>query len=218
MEKYFSSQQDDEEVIMIIHKHWLHFLPHIILASVLYLIGFFTVLALPVIAPSLINGFGYNIYVLVVSLLFLFTTANFYSAWLMHYLNVGLITTEHIVEICQENLFSRKISELGLDRIQDVSSNQKGVMETFFNYGDIDIQTAGELPNFFFHKIPDPTETSQKIMEIEEDYSKRHGIREASGINSSSIQKTPQETSQSSDSSVSDEADRTPQIEYPKDQ
>lgn len=177
VQKYFSSQQEDEDVVMIIRKHWFVLVPSFAMGIFVYLFGILLVTVFPLFIPSLVSGLAYNIYVLVVSLLFLFNTAYLFSVWLIHYLNVGIITTEHVVEICQESLFSRKISQLGLDKIQDVTASQKGITQTMFNYGDVDIQTAGELPNFNFTHIPTPNEIAQRIMEIEEDYSNKHGIR-----------------------------------------
>lgn len=209
MDKYFSSQQDDEQVIMVLRKHWFELIPSIVMSGFLYLLGFAGIFVLPFVLD--IKGPLYNIYVIILSLLFLYTTAYLFSAWLIYYLNVGIITTEHIVEIVQISLFSRKISELGLDRIQDVSASQHGVSATMFNYGDIDIQTAGELPNFLFHNVPSPNENAQKIMELEEEYSKRHGIRSTtSGGNANVINHNIQ-----SDQQVENNLEKEPEIEYP---
>jgi hypothetical protein len=196
MEKYFSSQEPDEQVVMVIRKHWFNVLPSILMAGFVYLMLLATLLVFPYLFPQLVTGFAYNIYILVVSLAFLFNTTYVFSFWLIHHLNVGLITTEHIVEICQSSLFSRRISQLGLDKIQDVSATQKGMSETMFNYGDIDVQTAGELPNFLFTKIPFPNETSQKIMELEEEYCERHGLRAATGNSNANMVQNNQQNGQ----------------------
>lgn len=197
MEKYFASQQADEDVVMTIRKHWFVLVPSCFMAGLIYLIGLFLVLIAPLMWPNLVDGIAYNFYVLIVSLIFLFNTAYLFSVWLIHYLNVGIVTTEHVVEICQESLFSRKISQLGLDKIQDVSAEQKGITQTMFNYGHVDIQTAGELPNFNFKDVPNPNDIAQKLMEIEEDYSNKHGIR-------NDLTPNPVQT------------EVAPQIEYPK--
>jgi uncharacterized membrane protein YdbT with pleckstrin-like domain len=176
------------------------------MAGFIYLIAFAGVFVFPFVFPQLVNGFAYNVYVCALSLIFLFNTGYLYSAWLIHHLNVGLITTEHIVEICQTSLFSRKISELGLDRIQDVSASQKGMSETMFNYGDIDVQTAGELPNFLFTKVPSPNETAQKVMELEEEYAEKHGLRaKIEQNNQENIQNQPEQ-----------QKEQGPEIQYPQ--
>jgi uncharacterized membrane protein YdbT with pleckstrin-like domain len=182
-EKYFESQQEDEDVIILVRRHIIALVPVIAMSALLYLIGLLAVLVFPFILPVMVQGFAYNIYVIVVSLLFLFTTIFVFNNWVLHYLHVAILTTEHLVEIDQAGLFSRKISELALEKIQDVSSSQEGLINTMFDIGEVEIQTAGEAPNFVIEYAPDPSKTAQKIMETEEIYCEKHGIR--TGANSS---------------------------------
>ena len=88
----------------------------------------------------------------------------------MNYLNIQIVTDQHIVDINQLGLFSRKISELSLSEIQDISATKRGIFESFYDYGDICVQTAGEKPNFNFERVPDPDGLSQRIIEIKDKY------------------------------------------------
>jgi uncharacterized membrane protein YdbT with pleckstrin-like domain len=176
-EKFYESQQSDEEVVLVIRRHIVSMLSVFSIAGLIYLIGFIAVFVLPFVIPVIVSGFAYNIYVLFVSLLFLFNTVFLFSAWVLNYLHVAILTTEHFVEIEQSGLFSRKISQMNLDKIQDVSTAQKGLINTIFNIGIIDVQTAGEAPNFTIEYVQDPDAVSHKIMETEENYSQRNGLR-----------------------------------------
>ena len=186
--KYFESQQENEIISLIIRKHWVVLVLPLLTVALLYSIGFFAIFFLPIFLPSLLEGFAYNYFVLMTSSLFLITTNVLFYVVLIYYLNVGLITNEHIVEIVQERLFSRKVSELELGKIQDVAAKQSGVAQTFLNYGNVEIQTAGELPNFMFKKVPKPNECAQNIVKLTEDFSRRHGIRtEVGDVNANVI-------------------------------
>lgn len=193
MEKYFGSQQSDEDVILVLRKHWFEIFPSYVAAGFVYFIGLLAIFVMPVLFPAIVKGIAYNFYAIAVSLLFLYNTAFLFSVWLIHYLNVGLITTEHVVEVCQDSLFSRKISELDLEKIQDVSANQRGIAETMFNFGTVNVQTAGESPNFIFTHVPDPNAASQKIMELEEEYASRHGLRNPTPAEQAAAEGTPSE-------------------------
>ena len=176
MQKYFASQQPDEEVVMVIRRHWIVLLLPLITGGLIYLIGLSIIFILPRYMPALFQGIAYNIMVPVMSLFFLYNTLYIFIEWLMYYLHVGIITTEHLVDIGQKNLFSRKIAELGLENIQDIAASQMGLLQTFYNFGDVVIQTAGELPNFTLEKAPNPYDVSQKIMELKEEFIKnRYG-------------------------------------------
>lgn len=174
MQKYFASQQEDEEVVMVIRRHWIVLVSPLITGGVIYLLAFLCLIFLPKYLPQLTSGFGYNIFVPVMSMVFLFNTLYIFIEWLMYYLHVGIVTTEHLVDIGQKNLFSRQISTMDLENIQDVTASQKGILQTFYNFGDVLIQTAGERPNFVLEKAPNPYDLGQKIMELKENYIKKN--------------------------------------------
>jgi hypothetical protein len=78
------------------------------------------------------------------------------------------VTNERIVDITQNGFFRRDIAELHLHQVQDVSANEDGMLPTFFHYGDITIQTAGERENFIFKSVPHPYTISKKIIDLHE--------------------------------------------------
>ena len=169
-EKYFDAQSDSEQVILMIRRHWFTlFIPGLI-TFLMYFFGLLSVFILPDLFPNINKGFSDNLYMLINSLLFLFGTTNFFSAIAFYYLNVGLITNENIVQISQPSYFSRHISELELDKIQDVSSSQKGLAQNLLDYGNIEVQTAGTLPNFSFINVGKASQIARQIMELAEKY------------------------------------------------
>ena len=206
--KYFESQQPDEQIVFLIRRHILAMMPVFAISFSLYAIGFALIFVFPVLVPDAVSGFNYNVYVLIVSLLFLFNTVFLFSNWVLHYLHVALLTTEHFVEIDQYGLFGRKVSELTLDKIQDVTNDQQGLVHTIFNLGFVKVQTAGEAPNFELRFVPDPYTICQTIMETEENYSSRHGLR-GNGTNTNANQ--VQEMTEASP----EEPLKEPEIEYP---
>ena len=60
--------------------------------------------------------------------------------------------------------------------MQDITSEVKGFIPTFLNYGNIYIQTAGTQERFIFKDIPNAPEVTQEIIKIVQAYKKRHGI------------------------------------------
>ena len=166
--KYFEAQKDDEEVLYIIRRHWFTLLSPVVITLLLYLLGLLGIFVLPHLDPSVISGYSYNIYILSISLLFLFPTAYLYSVGILYYLNVILITNEDIVEIHQVRFFARELSVLGFEKIQDVSAKESGIFQSLLNFGQIEIQTAGESRNFIFSNMPKPSEWVTIIMDLED--------------------------------------------------
>jgi uncharacterized membrane protein YdbT with pleckstrin-like domain len=82
--------------------------------------------------------------------------------------NVMLVTTEKIAQVLYRTLFDRKISQLSIGDVQDVTVTQKGVLARLFNFGTIVIETAGEQQNYRFTYTPDPYQASKAIVSAHE--------------------------------------------------
>ncbi len=96
-----------------------------------------------------------------------------YGVWLVYYVakhwysyasSVAVLTDQRIVSVIQRGFFSRVISEAELSRIQDVSSDIKGVPETMFGYGDVTIRTASKDSLLVLRQVADPYEVQQAIV------------------------------------------------------
>ncbi len=81
-----------------------------------------------------------------------------------------LITDRGLVEITQTNLFIRKVTRLSFSNVEDVSAEQRGVLATIFNYGTLQVQTAGAMDNFEFKFCPNPARYADIIIEAREGY------------------------------------------------
>ena len=73
--------------------------------------------------------------------------------WMDYYLDMWIITDRRIIAVEQKGLFRREIAEILLPRVQDVTLEISGIIETFLKFGTIRIQTAGER-EFTIDNIP----------------------------------------------------------------
>lgn len=76
-----------------------------------------------------------------------------------------LIADKSLVSTVQRALFSRKIARLSMANVEDVTCDQKGILQSLFNYGTLTIQTAGQEDNFIFPYCPKPNEVADQIIE-----------------------------------------------------
>ena len=97
----------------------------------------------------------------------------FFVAVLDFYFDIVIVTDRRLVDIDQEQLFYRRISELALEDVEDVTSIIQGFLPTIFNYGDILIQTAGAEENFRMLNVRYPREISAIVRDLS-DQAKRH--------------------------------------------
>ncbi len=85
------------------------------------------------------------------------------------------LTNKKIVQITQKSIYERKISHLSLANIEDVTSNQRGILANMFNFGTIKVETAGEQANFIFVLCPDPHRVARIILESKDNFWKMGG-------------------------------------------
>jgi membrane protein YdbS with pleckstrin-like domain len=103
---------------------------------------------------------------LAVSAYYLFTLAVFLATWIDFYLDAAIITEKRLVDVRQNGLFNHRVSEQSLLRVQDVSVRVRGPLQTFFQFGTVYVETAGEAPNFTMHNLPHPHQVANLILEL----------------------------------------------------
>lgn len=171
------NQRPGEKIQLTLRRHWF----------VLFLIisRFILFSCIPIIfyifliyeAPEVLNGeIAQPILALSASLFYLFIWMFLFNNFIDYYLDVWIVTSERIINIEQRNLFYRTISEKNLDRMQDITSEVKGILQTFLNYGTIYIQTAGTTERFIFKDVPNAPEVTQQILKIVEEYRNKNSI------------------------------------------
>ena len=98
----------------------------------------------------------------------------FFPQFVDYYLDAWVITNDRIVNVEQQGLFARTVSELDLYKIQDVTSEVRGLIPTLFNYGNVHVQTAGTQERFVFEQVPNPHEIRKRIMVLVDEDRKYH--------------------------------------------
>jgi hypothetical protein len=79
--------------------------------------------------------------------------------------NSLVITDKETIQVLQRGVFQVKVSHLSHADIEDVTSEQNGLLATIFNYGTLHIETSGELKNFAFTFCPDPSTHARTVLE-----------------------------------------------------
>jgi len=158
--KFFTFQQrdDNEEIILVLRRHWFTNL-HWILLSLIMVIAplFFTYFSIPFPLPT-----GYKIIAFLFWYLFTFVYA--FENFLSWYFNVFILTEERVFDIDFYNLLVKEVTEAKISMIQDVTYNVIGFLPTILNYGNLNIQTASEVPMIHIDRIPNP-EVVAKILQ-----------------------------------------------------
>jgi len=156
----FETKNREEKIVLLLRRHPITNLRWILIAVFL------------ILAPLVLNFFPIldflpaNFRFVAVLGWYLITLAFIFENFLDWFFNVNIITDERIVDIDFDNLIYKKISEMAIDKIQDVTVRTGGVVRTMFNYGDVFIQTAAEVTNFDFLAVPNPERVTKILEEL----------------------------------------------------
>ncbi len=178
MKQQFPGQRNDEHVITFLRRHWIT-----AVGSIFQLIGF-NLLPVGVLAFFLYGigwnppteGFWYVLVVMITALYYIGTWLAFYHTFVDYHLDVWVLTDQRIINIEQQGLFDRTISELNLSKVQDVTSEVHGHIQTIFDFGNVYIQTAAEQQRFAFLQVPNPEEVARLVVRANDAAVKRESL------------------------------------------
>jgi len=103
-----------------------------------------------------------------ISLGYLFLWLVLFNNWVNYYLDIWVVTNQEIISVDQKGLFNHTVARQPISRIQDVKATSQGYAQTFLNFGNVEIQTAGENANFIFEEVPSPFKVADKINDLAE--------------------------------------------------
>lgn len=193
---HFPGKEPDETVLIALRRHAMAIMKRIFIFVILGIIPI-VIYILVRLRTDWLNdnsSFLYMIAVLLASIFYLYILLFIYHAWVDYYLDIWIVTNERVISIEHKGLFHRTVSELRLDKIQDVSSEMKGFLPIIFRYGDLSVQTASETDKFNFHEVPHPEAIARQILQLHEQYLASHpGLTQAP---STETPETPQNISQ----------------------
>ena len=157
----FENQEKDEKILLFVRKSKILNLKWIGVAIGLTVAPLFIIFLIDWTLLLGLVSFKYVFYF--AALYFLVVVAYAYVNFITWYFNIALITNLRVIDVDFVGLIYKNIAITKLSLVQDVSSTQVGVVRNMFNYGDILVQTAGNVDNFIFEAAPNPEKASRII-------------------------------------------------------
>jgi hypothetical protein len=169
--KHFDQIEFDanEELVLEIRKHGFGLV--IILFSGAFVILVLMAIAVAASSNTLLQAIGLgdldavrSIIIIIVFLLVVGSVIITAIAAFLFVSSVIFVTSEKIAQVIYVSLFHKKISQLSIGDVQDVTVSKKGIFAYIFNYGTLVVETAGEQQNYTFTFVPDPYQVSKQIV------------------------------------------------------
>jgi len=169
MNKILTNPQDGEKVVIVLRRFWFTVLGIVLIGAVLCLIPFGVYYLFLTFSPGVLNDPVITPALAMIAVLYYLAVWLFsFTDFVDYYLDTWIITTGRILNIEQHGLFRRTSSELNLSAIQDVTSEIKGPLQTFFKYGNVYVQTAAERQRFHLKNIAHAEAVKETIMHLSE--------------------------------------------------
>ena len=153
---------EDEQQIFIAQKHWFILVAELVPLAFIYII---LVIGLLGFVPQYTNLYFSNskeITIFMTAFLSYIFWLFAWILWLEYHLDAWVITTKRIIDLNQKNIFTRDVTEIWLDKVQDVTLKVDGIIPSLLHFGTVRVQTASETKGFSLHGVADP----YKVQEI----------------------------------------------------
>ena len=156
----FLGKEQEENVILIVRTHWIMYLPQILCAIFSLLLPFIFRLVIPELSENLSL---FIVFFILAGLVFLSISVFTIVKW---YFNVNIITDQRVVDLDFTSVMSHTSSEARLEKIEDVTHKQIGLIGSIFDVGTVYIQTAGAKAEIEFDNVPRPREVQDILYDL----------------------------------------------------
>ncbi|MBI5457723.1 HAMP domain-containing histidine kinase [Candidatus Kaiserbacteria bacterium] len=161
---------DDEQMLLVVHKHPVSFLSE---AAVTIVPGFIILTLLFLFRGSALTMADASIHALItllVPLCFLVLWTILAVQWTNYYLDMLIVTDRHIFYLTQLNFAQRSVEQWNIQDVSHVSAYFGNILESFFNYGSLEIDAREEGSPVKVVGIPDPEYVAAVILKQDDRY------------------------------------------------
>lgn len=157
----FVGQREDEEVVVVLLKHWYTLAQPIFVCLLIIVVTF----AFPLWLGITEWIFRYGITAALYYIWLVFWVVKIVYEYLSWYQDRYIITNERIVDINQKGIFSREVSEVDLANIQSLTHRIHGPAATVLNFGTVIIKSLGG-DGVELRQVAYPAEVQEEITRL----------------------------------------------------
>jgi energy-coupling factor transporter transmembrane protein EcfT len=171
--------KEQEVVHLVTRQHIVFFfvktLLGVIAISLILLLG--TVLA-SLSSSQLIVSLYWSLGYMLVGVIILIFAMQFHN----YYLSKQILTNFRIVDYDQRGLFRAEVNETFLVNVENINIVQTNIWNTLFNFGSVDVQTAGQKTELstsgvVFENVPEPKHVAELLSNLSQGAKERDGNR-----------------------------------------
>lgn len=162
---------ENDKIIIQTRRHIVSSLSIILMLLFMICLPIVLLTFLRINVPTIGSSTLMNFIVIAGSVYYLSVATFVFTAWINYYYDILIVTNNEVIDVDQNGIFDRRVTELSILRVQDVSARVKGFIPTFFNYGDVVAESAGEnSQTYVIDCVPNPVFIANKIMELHNEH------------------------------------------------
>lgn len=163
----FQTQKPNEIIILFLRAHFLTNISWIIFSIILLILPAIITFLLPLFKIDFLSSqVAVRFTAIYIIFYYLLISSYIFISFLHWFYNVFIVSSERVVDIDYSDIVIHNIAVTNLSHVQDVNYTQSGFIPTFFNYGHLFVQTAGNEMNFEAYSIPKPREATHIIGDL----------------------------------------------------
>jgi hypothetical protein len=164
----FIQQNPDEVIELLLRKHPITNLPWIVFSIIALFLPALIVFTDQALGLNIVTRIPQSLAIELLIMYDLLVLAYAIESFLFWYFNIYIVTNQHVVDVSFDSLLSRDVTEAQYDEIQTVTAEVKGIIREFFNFGLVNIETAGKHEVLNFIDVPQPDQVADKIRDIQQ--------------------------------------------------
>jgi len=163
--------EEDENVIRIVHKHWLLMIRALFWPVLCLLIGWFFLYAAPT-----------KIVFAVITATSLYCLLWFLRSFFDYYLDVWIITDQGVIDLNWQGWFHRQSTRVLYSDIQGVSYEIAGMFGTLFQYGTLTMEKISTGATVSLSHVHKPKNVEMTILRNMENYLHGKNLKNAKHV------------------------------------
>ncbi len=156
----FHGKEKGEQVVLILRSHWIVTVPYLFLAVIVFVLPF----VLASLMPTFFSSIALLISLIITSLLV--SLGIMVSTFVKWFYTVHIITDQRVVDLDFTSIMNHSMAEAQLEKIEDVTHKQLGIIGSIFDVGSVYIQTAGSQNEIEFSNVPRPRDIHDILFDL----------------------------------------------------